>query len=146
MKQHQEPQKSQPKCQLPHCQVLGNNRETPRGHLKRRSHPAVGNAACYKTVIGNRQQPLLEDPVCICALVGGRKRSHEGCSSADRTAKLILQQCWYGVNSRKTNFVGHRKTSVIKFKLFGQQKWQIFIMFNRSRSSLFSSNFVHMFP
>lgn len=142
VKQHQQPQQSQPKCQLPNCQALVTTDGLQGDILKRSNYPALGrtcNAACYKIEIGNRECPLLEVKP-QSALVPWY--SEERGAMKDAPALGLTGQAkefCSRVNSRKTSFVGQRKVSMSKFKLFGQWKWQIFIMFNPSRSSLFFS-------
>lgn len=108
--------------------------------LKRRNCPGVGrtgNAACYKIVIGNRQHPLLG--------VKTQSAFVPWCSEERGTMKEV-PALWQDrqMNSAAALTAGRqilyeRKFSVCKFKLFGQWKWEIFIMFSRSRSSLFFS-------
>lgn len=123
MKQHQEPQKPQPKCQLPYCRVLGNNRQTSRSHFEKEEYPAVGgthNAACYETGIGNRQRPLLEVKT-QSAFVPWYSEERGTMKAAVQLTGQANEFC-SSVNSRKTNFVGQRKFSMSMFKLFGQSK------------------------
>lgn len=95
----------------------------------------MGNAACSKTVDSYRQCHCLKWRAGLHLCLGTVKKSTmKAAGWSDRTGKWILEQCWYGVNSGKINFCRMRK-----FKLFGQRKYQIFAMYNRSRISLFSS-------
>lgn len=112
MKQYQEPQKSQPECQLT-CQPLGSQRQISKRHFEQEGNTLqwvctgrTHNTASSKAVDSYGQHHCLKwrAGLHLCLGTGGERGTTKAAGWSDRTGKWILQQRWHGVNSGKVNF------------------------------------------